>query len=433
MSVYQTGDLAQFVVNTVSEPGSVAVYVWRFWDAAIQVGTTGTTFKRINIGGDPTNGNQLIYACSPVIVDGESTNLYGTIAANNPPYIAPSPSISRNDDYYGYSTTLSLTAYTIDGHDPILFLWYSGPTFLSLGVAAPHYLTGNHTWRGNDTTAVIAFNGTTNSFTTTVFYDQDITCYAIDTAAGTTAIEFRLRGQPVPPLGGVLVADTNSVTTDASSPPAQRIGPGQTVTFVAYVKDIDNVAPTFAWTFSNISPGNWTVPLSTAGTIQVLPDSSFSSTVVKDISGEVVSSGSIKVCVASCLIVGNAPSRSVGQAATLYFSCELIQNQAPTGTTIVCTDINGTPIDMGTGQVAAGDKIIYSAATADPENDVVDQLWRIDNGATPGYPSPFYQYGPKIVFDTTGMSSGVNIAGQITSTDRMGAVLVRSFSGPKIQ
>jgi len=433
---YQVGDIAQFVVNTVSEPGSIYSYVWRFWDTAIQVGTTGTTFKRINIGGDPSNGNQLIYACSPVMITGESVNLYGTITANNPPYIRPSPSISKNDDYYGYRTDLSLAAYTIDANDPILFLWYDGATFLSYGVAAAAYVTGTHIWSGNDTSTSVAFNGTYNSLSIQVNADRNVQCYVVDTAAGTTVVDFRLRGKTVPPLGGVLVADSNMLTTDATSQPRTRIGPGQTVMFVAYVKDIDNAYPSFIWNLPSVAPGNWTTPYLGAGTGAVLPDGSFSNTYVKDVSNgsEVVTVGTVKVCVATCQITGTNPaSRSFGQSTQLQFTVELVKNQAPSNTTVTCTDINGAIISMTTGQVVAGAKIIYSAVSTDNDLDVVDQHWRFDNSAAPLFPNPLHLFGPKVVYDTTGMTSGQKILGVITSTDRMGDSIAVSFSGPEIQ
>lgn len=433
---YQVGDTAQFVVNTVSEPGSIYSYVWRFWDEAIQVGTTGTTFKRINIGGDPTNGNQLIYSCSPVMVTGESANLYGTITANNPPFIAPSPSASKNDDYYGYTTELALAGYTIDAMDPLLFLWYDGATFLGFGAADQDYVTGNHTWRGNDTSVVIPYNGTLNTLSVQVNADRNISCYVVDTGAGTTVVDFRLRGKTVPPLGGVLVADGNSVTTDATSEPRVRIGPGQTVTFVAYVKDIDNVYPAFQWSLPSAAPGNWTTPYVGSGMGAVLPDGSFSNTYVKDVSNgsEVVTVGTVKICVATCNITGTNPaSRSYGQTTSLQFTVELVKNQAPSNTTIACTDLNGATINMSTGLVTAGSKIIYSAVSTDADLDIVDQHWRFDNSAHPFYPNPLHMFGPKVVFDTTGMTPGVKVQGFIISTDRMGDAIGVSFSGPEIQ
>jgi len=433
---YQVGDIAQFVVNTVSEPGSIYSYVWRFWDTAIQVGTTGTTFKRINIGGDPVNGNQLIYSCTPVMITGESTNLYGTITANNPPYIRPSPSISKNDDYYGYRTDLSLTAYTIDAHDPILFLWYDGATFLSNGVTDPAYVSGTHIWNGNDTSVSVAFNGTHNSLSIQVNADRNVQCYVVDTAAGTTVVDFRLRGKAVPPLGGVLVADSNMLTTDATSQARTRIGPGQTVTFVAYVKDIDNAYPSFIWNLPSVAPGNWTTPYLGSGTGAVLPDGSFSNTYVKDVSNgsEVVTVGTVKVCVATCQITGTNPaSRSFGQSAQLQFTVELVRNQAPSSTTIACANTNGAAINMATGLVPAGTKLVYSAASADADYDVVDQHWIFDNSAHPLYPTPLHLFGPKVVFDTTGMTTGQKVLGLITSTDRMGDAIAVSFTGPEIQ
>jgi len=432
---YKIGDMAQFVVNTVSEPGSISAYVWRMWDETIQVGTTGTAFKRINIGGDPTNGNQLIYACTPVMITGESTNLYGTIAANSSPYILPSPSVSVNDDYYGYTTKLELASYTIDGLDPLLFLWYEGPTFLGFGTAEAAFVVGNHTWRGNDTSVVVPYNGTTNSLSLTVSSDRDIRCCVVDTGAGTTAVDFRLRGKTVPPLGGVLVADSNAVTTDATSQPKVRIGPGQTVTFVAYVTDIDGKMPTFNWSLPTPAPGNWTTPFSGAVAGVQLPDGSFSSTLTKAVNSgvESVPTGLSKICVAICTITGNPASRSAGQTVELKFNVELVKNQVPSGATVTCTDINGVAINMETGQVVVGRKIIYSAVSADADLDVVDQKWEFSNSARPLFPTPLYMLGPKVVFDTTGMASGVSITGQITSTDAMGDSTAISFAGPKIQ
>lgn len=409
------------------------------WDASIQVGTNGTISKRINMGGDPTNGDRLIYSCSPVMLTGENGSIGGTIFANNTPYIVASPSVSRNDDYYGYSTTLSLTAYSIDGHTPLVFAWFDGVTPLGAGVNGAASTT-NHTWAGNDKTVTAAYATQENHLVLTVNTDRDISCVVTDSVGATTTVDFRLRGKVVSQLGGVLVADTNAATTDATSQPKQRIGPGRTVTFVAYVKDIDDKVPNFEWSLPATTPGNWSVTYFGHGTNAAgiwengtLPDGSFSCPLVQHVDLEQVSVGTIKTCVATCRISGTDPdSRSYGQTTELQFTVELVKNQAPTSTTVACTDINGVAISMTTGHVTTGDKIIYSAVSTDPDFDVVDQHWTFSNSANALYPNPVQRFGPKVVYDTTGMTSGTKIAGTIISTDRMGATITLSFSGPEI-
>lgn len=437
--MYQVGDLVQFTVSSVSAQGTnVYAYVWKFWDNSTIATVAGTAWKTINIGGNPANGDQLIYACNPVLVNGSSVELAGTVCAQNPPMVAPSPTISDNDDYYGFTSTLSVSAFDIDGNTPLTFGWYENGAYLGPGVNGATSMVP-YTWVGNGTQVFGVYPAQENSLVVTVTADTVITWTGTDTAGGTVSLDFELHGQPVPPLTGVLEVDTNSVTTDATSSPIQRIGPGQTVTFVAYVTDIDGLCPSFVWNLSNASPGNWTVAYLGPGTGAVLPDGSFSNTLVKDVSMEVVSSGTAKACEAICLVTGTNPaSRSYGQTASLYFVVELLQNSPPTGTVITCANAaTGAAVDMsasGPG-VPAGTVLVYTAVTADPANDVVNQFWQVTN--VPQGQSPLYaagnlnMYGPQLVLDTTGYPPG-QVTGQITSTDRFGGALTLAWTGPNI-
>lgn len=425
---YQIGDTAQFTVASVIDPGSLVYsYVWRWWDQAIQVGTNGTAYKRINMGGDPINGNRLIYSCTPVSIDGSSVDLYGTITANNSPFIAASPSASKNDDYYGYSTTLYLTAYSIDRH-LLSFEWYDGSTYLGTGTLGL-MTTVDHTWRGNDTQVTRTYTGRSNYITLSVYADKIITCRVTDIVnSAVTVVEFNLRGKLATPLDGVLVVDSNALTTDATSQSVSRIGPGNTMKFVAYVTDIDGLMPTFAWEFSNAR--NWTVQYIGAGVNATLPDGSFSSTVDKAVGAEIVVSGEAKACTALCRITGNALSRSAGQFAELQFSVLLLKNNEPTGTTVTCAKMDGTPVNMVTELVDVGEFLVYSAVTTDPDLDVIDETWSISNYP---YPTPFIMYGPKIIVSTAGFSPGDRVTGSVQAVDRMGASRTDYFSGPQIQ
>jgi hypothetical protein len=46
------------------------------------------------------------------------------VIVNNPPYVIPSPEITRNDDFFPYSTQIRLTAYDVEG-DALSFLYYN--------------------------------------------------------------------------------------------------------------------------------------------------------------------------------------------------------------------------------------------------------------------------------------------------------------------
>ncbi len=425
---YSPGDTVDFQLSPlpVGSSGSVYSYVWKFWDQSIQVGTVASTSKQINIGGDPLNGNRLIYACMPVMVDGQSGSIGGTIFANNAPFVT-NVSISANDQYYGFSTVLSLTGYSIDGHTPLTFQWYEGTTLLGTGTAgATPSIT--HTWQGNDTTSTVTVTGQVNSYTATVTYDRTITCRITDSLGVITSVDFRLRGKTVPGIGALLVADANSTTTDATSQPEQRIGIGQTMTFVAYASDIDGVQPLFVWDFT-VSRG-WTVPYSGSGTDTALPDGSFSSSIVKAVATEIVSTGTAKSVTVLCTITGQAPSRAAGSSTQLQFDAILLKNNAPSTTTIACRKvIDGSTVDMTTGAVAAGTKLIYEAVSYDIDLDVVHQAWTFNNHP---FPTTLKVYGPKIILDTGSYAAAAVITGNVVSTDRMGATLTTYFSGPTI-
>lgn len=434
---YNTGDNVELSISTgaIGSSGSIYSYVWRFWDATTQVGTQPYTDKAVNLGGDPLNGNRLIYECFPTMVDGTSGSLYGTLVANNPPFLLDA-TISKNDDYYSYQTTLALKAYSLEGH-ALTFQWFEGTT--SLDAAAPGSASGApvaRDWRGNGiVSSVPAVQSYVSTKVLAVRYDRVITCKVTDTTTNVVVTtDFRLRGKVAPPLWATMATETSSTTTDATSMPLQRIGLDQFVTFVAYVTDISGIRPAFQWDFSQAN--GWTVYstyFGSNGTNVTLPDGSFSSTITKDVSTEVVSFGPAKVATAVCRITGtNNASLSFGKVTEVRFSVALLKNNPPSSITITCKRTDGTVVDLYTDSVDAGTKLIYEAVATDLDLDVITASWRIDGYP---FPSPMYAYGPKIVVDTTGYVSGARIQGQATVTDRMGppgGVQSLSFTGPKI-
>jgi hypothetical protein len=434
--IYQIGNTATLALNPPVTDPNVYSYVWRFWDGSIEVTTASTIQKRINIGGQPDSAERLLYTCLPTLIDGQSGSVFGTLYAYNAPFVKD-VLISNNDDYYGYSTVLSLIGYSLMGRT-LQFEWFDVPAVgppVSLGIiAATPTAPFVHVWRGNDTSTNVAVTGYHDQITISpVRVDKLIRCVITDTAAATTTVDYRLRGKAVPPIGVLLSADANSVTTDATSQPIQRIGEGQFVTFVAYAHDIDNKKPAFYWDFAGTR--GWTTPFYGNGTGNPqLPDGSWSNSFTKDVSTEIVSAGTSKTASVICRIVGtDITSRSLGQITNVQFDVALLKNNAPSVPTIMCHKPDGTVVNMLTDVVPVGTVLIYSAISTDPDLDIVEQVWQFDSLPSP-YPTvKYFAYGPKVTLDTTGFGIGYKPQGSIISTDRLGATApATSFIGPEI-
>ena len=416
--MYQVGDQASFALAPTPNTGTqIYSYVFRFWDGTVLATINPFTLPvTINIGGQPGTG-ELHYSVTPVQIDGQSTVIAGTITANNPPTIAPSPTISVNDGYFPYQTELSVVAFDMDG-DAFSFGWYVDDVLINSGTFT--YI-GNvpGTWAGNGTVIVADYAGTQNVFDLTVNAETTVTCVITDANSGITTLDFQMRGSTTsPPQIGVSGA-ISGLTADASDLPEQRIGVGQFITFSVYGRDLSGGPVSFLWNFAGSN--NWTVALETTGTVSALPDGGFQSVYQKDISGEIVSFGTEKVAIAVATISGLTSQTVVQQPVTL------IANSPPQTVDFVVKN-NGTVINAGGNEgggdsFPAGTQLEFDAVAIDPNGDLVEYHWQFQQPIGV-LPTTLDLWGAKVVVGTTTYPSGSLVQGVLIATDRMGAVLV---------
>ena len=410
----QVGDQVQLMVAPIPSGSVIYSYVWDFWDGSSTATTAPFAIKVINIGGQPGT-DELHFACRPVAIDGQSVTLNGTITANNPPTILPGVSISNNDSFFAYLTTLALTAIDVD-NDPITFAWYTGTTFLGAGTSAA---AGNQygTWSGNGTTIIQQYAATANNIDLVVTADRTVSCYVADDRGGTASVNFVLRGEPNPPPDATVAAGVAGVVFDATSPANARIGEGQTVDFTVYVAPMPQHNLSYLWTFSGSD--NWTMPpIHESGTTVIQPSGGQSNTVNRNIDSEVISFGTAKVATAHVRVSAANIYTGLVTHTDADYPILLIANSAPSAVTVQRLD-NGTPIS-GSGPVAAGTKIEFVAAGTDADLDLLTYRWVFNQAITP---TTLYLWGPKVLVDTTGYAALSSVQGNLTVEDRLGATL----------
>ena len=416
-SPFQVGALVSFAISPTPSTGTqIYSYVWRFWDGTVLATTAPYTPPiAINMGGDPTIG-ELHCSVMPVQIDGQSTVINGTIQANNPPSIS-SPTVSVNDGFFPYQTELKVTAFDLDG-DTFQFGWFVGADFVGSGTSS---YVGNvaGTWSGNDTTIISTYAGTQNHIDLTIIANETVTCDIVDARGGTSTFDFEMRGGNTPPPQVGATGAISSITAEASDLPEQRIGIGQSITFSAYGKDISGGTVVFLWAFTGSN--NWTMALTTPGTVSALPDGGYQSTYQKDISGEIVTTGTEKTAIALVTVSGPNSYTVVEQPVTL------IANTPPTAVDFVVKNF-GTTInaggDLGPGDVfPSGTQLEFDAVATDPNGDLVEYYWQFQQ--PPGVvPDTLSLWGAKVSIDTTAYPSGSIVSGILTATDRMGGTLV---------
>lgn len=411
-TIWQVGSAVQFMVAPVPTGTAIYSYVWDFWDGSSTATDTPFVTKVVNIGGQPGT-DELHYTCRPVAQDGSYTILVGTLTANSPPTILPGVDISTNDAYFSFATQLSLEAIDLD-YDAITFAWYVGTTFVGVGTTAATGLVDG-TWAGNGTRVVNSYTGTRNYIDYVVSSDRIVTCYVADTRGGTSSVAFALVGDDNPDPTTALTAGVGGVAFDASTPPTARIGVGQVVDITAFVAPMPQHVVSFLWNFSGSN--HWTMsPSSETGTTSLLTNGGFQNTVRRDISSEVVSSGTSKVVTAEVRVVAVNTVSSQMSYTTGQYEITLVQNSGPSAVTVLR---NGGAI-TGDGPIGVGDKIEFSATATDPNFDVVFYKWTISQ---PFAPNPAYFWGPKFVYETSQYTSAQAVVGTLTVYDRLGASL----------
>lgn len=414
MIMKQVGDSVQLMITPTPSGSAVYSYVWDCWDDTSMATERPFAVKVINIGGQPGT-DELHYTCRPVARDGQSTVLAGTIWANGPPVILPGVSISNNDDYFAYNTLLTLSAIDLN-RDALSFAWYTDATFLSFGTLVT-LADAFGTWTGNGTTVIDQYPALENHHELIVASPRVVTCYVRDDRGGTTTVDFDLRGEQSPSPDTSLTAGVGGVSFDASTPPTARIGTGQNVTFTVYVAPLPAHAVAFNWDFSGSS--GWTMPPSTtAGVVTRLANGGWQNTVIRDISAEVVSSGTSKAVTAGVRVTAQSTFNGQYTHTDDQFDITLIANSVPSAVTVT-RKLNNVDV-TSIGPVAAGSRLEFSAAGTDADLDVLVYKWQF---AQPFPPNPIFFWGPKLIYDTTGYAGGSSVQGQITVYDRLGGVL----------
>jgi hypothetical protein len=408
----QVGETKTFALS-VTPPADSGVYsyVWKFWDGTVAVTATPRVEKTLNIGGDPNDSRKLYFTCQPVMEDGQSVVITGFVIVNNPPYVIPSPEITRNDDFFPYSTAIRLTAYDVEG-DSLSFLYYnSGDVPLGGGVTT-NVGPVNGTWNGT----AASYTGFQNVFDGTISADSRIVLKIVDSQSGTRLVNFDFFGEtpPAPVIG--VTADADVLTTDASSVPDQRIGPNQQVSFTVYASDPVSSNFDFLWSF--FGSNGWAVNSFATGTSAPTADGSVRNTYTKDISAE--SGGQKTVLVA----VKNTNSNKEVQIP-IYVN--LIANTVASTCTFTVKDENGNDVAPG-ATVPVGTILTYAATAVDPQNDVLVYKWTF---AQPGgTPATLRLWGREATIDTTGFTPGGTIVVSVLTTDRMNGQA--TFTGPSI-
>lgn len=412
---YQVGDTVTFSVAPVPSTGSVIYsYVWNWWDDSGTATSDPFVAKTINIGGQPGTG-ELHYSCTPVAIDGQSTTISGTTTANNPPTIIQGVSISANDAYFSFDTRLQLQAIDQDG-DPISFGWYSDGIFLSYGVTSAAG-NANGTWSGNGVTIIAPYPASQNYYDLSVASDRVVTCYVRDDQGGTSSVDFSLRGDRSPAPAVSVAAGVGGASFDSITPPTARIGVNQDINFTVFVAPAPGYTISFLWNFSGSN--GWTMPPAfVSGDTTVLANGGYQNSYLRDISVEVVSSGTSKVATAGMRVT--SVNNTSGQTAHIdsEFDVTLIANSAPSAVTI-SRSVGGVPV---TGPVNAGDKIEFSAHGTDANQDYLFYKWSFAQ-PSPLVPNPIYFWGPKVIYDTTGYISGASVEGSVIAYDRLGLSL----------
>lgn len=413
----QVGDIVTFALSEFPTGSVVYSYVWKWWDATSDATVVPTTQRKLNIGGYPGT-RELYYDCLPVAIDGQTTTINGSLSVNNPPSIVGSPSITVNDGYFPYDTQLVVEALDLDG-DSFDFSWYQGDTYLGSGTSTGPVST-NGTWVGNDQTVVVSEDAYTNVLDVTVASARTVRCYIVDTAGGTSAIDFELRGNQRPPPSTGLNVDSASVSADASTLASARVGPTETLDYTVYAKDVAGDPVTFTWNFAGSN--NWTATEYFVDPGTAMPDGSYRSSYTKSLAAETFPSGQT-----TKVVTTTVKATSSTASATSTFTTTLLKDNPPSAVSYVVR-ANGVAIDPS-GGAPQGATLEFDATVTDLDGDVVSIKWTF---VQPGgvFPTSLVLFGPKVAVSTTDYSPADLVQGSVTVTDLVGASA--TFSVPSV-
>lgn len=409
--MYQVGQTRIFSLSSVSGT-NVYSYVWKFWDTTVSATDQPVVAKTLNIGGNPTDDRSLYFTCTAVAIDAQEVVVNGSFQVNNPPSIVPSPTISANDLYLPFTTRLQVDAFDLDetlGDTPLQFDWYLGSNYLGNGTLGSTYAFDG-TWTGNGSTVVQSLTAQPCYYDAVVSSDRVVRVYVQDPRGGITYVDFDLRGYVRPPPATGILASPGNLGGSASVQPIKRIGVGHYIDFAVDARDAANDALSFVWTFAGSN--NWTVPEVGPGVTGPNPDGSFRSIYTKDISGEVVTTGTQKTATAVATVF------SASERTDVSISVVLVQNSAPSNVVFsIKNAVTQVAINPST-PVAIGTKVEFIANVTDPDKDIAYVYWVFSTSSGTPVVNPML-IGPKVVVDTALWTGCADVLGSVTIVDRM--------------
>lgn len=390
-------------------PGVPVTYVWRWWDGSVTATTTPSTTKTLNKGGNPANSQLLYFTVTAALPDAQHLTTINSVQVNWPPMIQPSPTVSRNDEFFPYTSQVALTAWDVEQGGALSFVYTLAGTVIGNGSSSPSGLITS-TYDGT----TVQVYGTNNTFNRTVNNDETIRLHVIDAQSGTRVVDFDFVGDSAPPPTIGVSAGPRLVTSDATSLPDQRIGVNEYADFVVYASH--PVSNTFDFLWSFFGSHGWATNLFSTGTTTTLATGGVKNDYIKALAGE--TGGTKKVVI-------TVRNTTTGEVIEELIDVTLVANQ--TAATATLKAFQGASELANETLVAAGSKIEFTVQAADPDFDLVSYFWQFSQ-PSPVLPASLKLWGPKVLVDTTGYPSGAAIQGTMTASDRFGATVLFNVS-----
>lgn len=382
------GDIETFTLTGAPGNGGGFTYCWFWWDGTITVTAVPSATKQLNLGGNLTI---TLIQCDAY---GHNQTYTISVSVNNPPTLINSPTISANDGVFPFNTVLSSVAYDPDhpGGVELNFAWLNGSVPLGSGVTS---VPSTGTYQNSLTVSGVSQNTTY----TQVIYDN---------AAGTTKVNYSVRGTSPTGLQGSGASANNSILSNTSSLGEVIIGPNQAVTFSAFAQDTHAGQLRFDWTLKQFD--GWSSDFAVTHAPAPLTTGAFQDQITRSVAAE---SPGLKI--ANCLVT----NLSTGQSINIRETVQLLSASPPSITSIT-TD--APTISAGLAVSQAGWVHFFATAT-DPNNAIVSYRWDFTQPSITIYGKTVLltpaQYS---VFAESGLESGGPraILGSLTVTDRFG-------------
>jgi len=367
-------------------------YVWTWWDGSVDVTSSGTVSKQLNVGGNPADGYQVRYQCEAVNELGQSSQFAGAVVVNNPPgLVLGSTSLSNNGGDFSFRTKAILISYDFEG-GTLGFEWFAGGRSIGTGTTSV-YGPVNGTYAG--TIAAVCV-GVKNFINYDVVENGSLTCHIWDTSGGTTAIQFFLFGQSPAQSYSAPQVVAYRATIDSASEPVVRIGVASYAEFTVYTQADSN--PTrFEWTFHGSN--GWSHTTHSAGTTTPLENGALRNQVLKVTNGE-VEGQNYAVC--------NIVDVLTGLSAETVIPVFLESNLPPVYVSAL----------VQPASPAVGDIMSFEVTATDPDLDILNYKWYFPDFSKT-------MYGRKVFISSAGLSPGNTFIGHVTITDRMGASITQ--------